>query len=260
VSSYTLQSRGIGTNYTIRVRDLSFNGSTNNPGLAVAEGDYYRVVVPSNAPDWKLQLHATLGEVLLKVQKDYLPNSGAIYPNYDYSYYYNYYSDDYTYGSVVSGQGGQEMVKAGDEQWVLLPQNNGSVMEGTNLTAGTYYVLVGSQGQNLTNNCGPSGSGLGSGSASYTLSSGVEPVTVLPNTLSYGNDLVVTNAQAGGEMKFYQFNVPAGIASIEVRLENRVGNPTMYLNNGVVPVGRRITLTMAMAITAAPILSGITSA
>jgi hypothetical protein len=50
--------------------------------------------------------------------------------------------------------------------------------------------------------------------------------------LSYDNDLVLTNAQAGGEMKFYQFNVPAGIASIEVRLENRVGNPQMTLNWG----------------------------
>jgi hypothetical protein len=52
VSSYTLQSRGIGlTNYAIRVKDLSFSGSTTNPSLAVAEGDYYRVMVPSNAPD-----------------------------------------------------------------------------------------------------------------------------------------------------------------------------------------------------------------
>jgi len=33
-----LQSRGIGlTNYAIRVKDLSINGSTNNPGLAVTE-------------------------------------------------------------------------------------------------------------------------------------------------------------------------------------------------------------------------------
>ena len=73
---------------------------------------------------------------------------------------------------------------------------------------------------------------VGTGSASYTLTSGIEPVTVLPNTLSYGNDLLFTNAQAGGEMKFYQFTVPAGIASIQVRLQNVVGNPTMYLNNG----------------------------
>src|SRR5260370_37295523 len=118
-SSYALQSRGIGlTNHTIRVKDLSFNGSTNNPGLAVAEGDYYRVVVPANLPDWKLQLHATGGDVLLKVQKDYLPNSGAIYyPSY--GLYDNYYYNSSTYGAVVSGQGGQEMVKAGAEQWVL---------------------------------------------------------------------------------------------------------------------------------------------
>ena len=216
VSSYTVQSRGVGlTNYAIRVQDLSFAGSTNNPGLAVTEGDYYRVVVPSNAPDWKLQLQATMGDVLLKVQKDYLPNSG---PGY------------YGYGDVRSGQGGQLMMKPGDEQWALLPQSNYPVLEGTNLPAGTYYVLVASQGQNLTNYCGASG--WGAGSASYTLSSGIEPVTQPPNTLSYGNDLLFTNTQAGGELKFYQFTVPAGIASIEVRLENRVGNPTMYLNSG----------------------------
>jgi hypothetical protein len=126
------------------------------------------------------------------------------------------------------------MMKPGDEQWALLPQNSNSVREGTNLTAGTYYVLVASQGQNLTNgNCNGAGSGWGSGSASYSLSSIAEPLTVLPNTLSYGNDLLFTNAQAGGEMKFYQFNVPAGIASIEVRLENRVGNPVMALNSGL---------------------------
>jgi hypothetical protein len=119
----------------------------------------------------------------------------------------------------------------------LLPQNYAGVREGTNLTAGTYYVLVASQGQNLTNNCSGSGSGWGSGSASYTLSSGIEPVTTWTQTLGYGNDLVFTNAQAGGEMKFYQFNVPAGIASIEVRLENRVGNPVMLLNSGTPLVG-----------------------
>jgi len=53
---------GIGlTNYAIRVKDLSINGSTNNPGLAVTEGDYYRVVVPGNLPDWKLQLQCHPG-------------------------------------------------------------------------------------------------------------------------------------------------------------------------------------------------------
>ena len=78
VSSYTLQSRGIGlTNYAIRVTGPELCREHEHPGLAVGEGDYYRVMVPSNAPDWKLQLSASVGEVLLKVQKDYLPNSVA---------------------------------------------------------------------------------------------------------------------------------------------------------------------------------------
>jgi len=64
-------------------------------------------------------------------------------------------------------------------------------------------VLVASQGQNLTNNCNGPGSGWGTGSTSYTLNSWMEPPTVLPDALSYGNDLVFTNAQAGGETKFY---------------------------------------------------------
>ncbi len=184
-NSYTLQSRGIGRGYSIPVQTLDFNGSVSNGSLNAGQGDYYQVVVPSNEPDWKLQLHALGGDVLLMAQENYLPNSQAMAP--DGGYYYGAY---WTYGGVVAGQGGQEMMKAGDEQWVLMPQNMGGVIDGTNVAAGTYYVLVGSQGQNLTNNCGPAGTGLGGGSASYSLSSGIEAVTVLSNTLSYGNDLL----------------------------------------------------------------------
>jgi hypothetical protein len=130
------------------------------------------------------------------------------------------------------------MMKPGDEQWALLPQNGYTGItgqtgaDGTNVAAGTYYAVVVSQGQNLTNNtCYGPGSGWGAGSASYTLSSGTD-LTALPNTLSYGNDLLFTNAQAGGESKFYQFTVPAGMASIQVSLQNVVGNPQMTLNYG----------------------------
>jgi hypothetical protein len=225
-SSYTLQSRGIGSGYTIPVQTLNFNGSATNTSLNVAQGDYYRVMVPSNMPDWKLHLSATIGDVLLKVQKDYLPNSESSGWTF------------WPYGSVDSGLGGQLMMKPGDEQWALLPQNGYTGItgqtgaDGTNVAAGTYYAVVVSQGQNLTNNtCYGPGSGWGAGSASYTLSSGTD-LTALPNTLSYGNDLLFTNAQAGGESKFYQFTVPAGMASIQVSLQNVVGNPQMTLNYG----------------------------
>ena len=223
-SSYTLESRGIGlANYSIPVRTLALTGSMTNLALPVGEADYYQIVVTNNTPDWKLHVSATAGEVLLKVQENWLPCSD------DVAWWANY-------GLVYGGRMGQLMMKPGDEQWALLPSYN----NGTNLLPGTYYAVVASQGQNLTNGgCGygDAGGGWGTGSASYTLSSVAEAAAVLPDTLSYGTDLLFTNAQAGGEMKFYQFNVPLGIASIEVRLENRVGNPEMLLSSGTNLVG-----------------------
>src|SRR5512140_1604359 len=212
-SSYTILSRGIGGNYAIPVRDLDYATGSQTGTLAVAEGDYFRVTLPAGLPDWKLKLRATSGELLLKVQKDSLPHSG----NYG------------GYGAVYGRQGGQPAVKAGDEQWALMPENGNN-----NVTAGTYYAVVVSQGQDPTNPCQGPGSGWGGGTASYELTSVAEAPTILPDALAYGTDLLFTNSQQGGEMKFYQFNVPAGVASVEVRLENRLGNPIMYMNQGPV--------------------------
>ncbi len=231
--SYTLQSRGIGlTNYTIRVRDLSFNGSATNDALNVSEADYYRVTVPSNAPNWKLRLQTT-GELLLKVQQDFLPNNGP---------------GEFGYGDVYSARGraiqdalgrpgGQQIMKPGDEQWLLQPLNWTSSAEGSNLPPGTFFVLVGSQGHNPVHECGGPGSGVGTDSAGYVLTSGIEPVAVLPNALSYTQALVSSNGQNGGEMRLYQFNVPSNVASLEVALTNRSGNPVMYLQQGPLQVG-----------------------
>jgi hypothetical protein len=223
VSGYTLQSRGIGvTNYAIRVHDLDFAGGVASGSVAVSEGDYYRVQVPGTAPDWKLRLQTTLGEALLKVQRDYLPNNGFGGVG------------GWPYGFVRGGFGGQLMMKPDNEQWTLLPEGGGS-----NVVAGTYYVLVGGQGQDATNGCFTPGGGHGSGSTSYLLSSSIEPVTQMPDTLGYGSDLRYTNSQAGGEVKFYRFSVPANIASIEVTIENLDlnGAPVMYLNPGMDLVG-----------------------
>ena len=222
VSSYTLQSRGIGlANYTIAVQSLAFNGSATNLALPVGEADYYQVVVPSNAPDWKLHLSAAAGDALLKVQRDYLPNSGG------------WWWWGWPYGAVYPGQGGQLMMKPGDEQWALLPYNDHP--PGRPICCrGHIMCWWPARGRTWSTTA------RGTGAPVTRLSSWAEPATVLPDTLSYGNDLLLTNAQAGGEMKFYQFNVPAGMASIEVRLENRVGNPLMTLNYGTNSGGTRI--------------------
>jgi hypothetical protein len=207
-SSYTLVSRGIGlTGYSIPVKPLNLTGSATNLALPVGEAAYYRVVVASNTPDWKLQLTMVAGDALLLVEKDSLPSSlgaGGLY-----------------------GYGGQKMIKPGDEQWALLPDYYGN---GSNVTAGTYYVLVASQGQNLVNNCE------GTGTAGYTLRSWIDGVTNLVGTLAYGSDATYTNSQPGGSVQFYQFTVPANTASIQVTLENTVGSPVMTLNQGTLLV------------------------
>src|ERR1035441_10198183 len=204
-SSYTLVSRGIGlagSGYSIPVLPLDLTGSVTNLALAVGEAAYYQVVVASNTPDWKMQLKMAAGDALLMVQKDYLPGSlgaGGLY-----------------------GAGGQKMIKPGDEQWALLPENGGS-----NVTAGTYYVLVASQGQNLVNNCE------GTGDAGYTLSSWIDGVTNLVGTIAYGSDAAYTNSsQPGGTVEFYQFTVLSNTPSIQVTLEDTVGSPVMTFNTG----------------------------
>ncbi|HWX23245.1 MAG TPA: pre-peptidase C-terminal domain-containing protein [Candidatus Binatia bacterium] len=201
--SYTLLSRGIGTNVTIPVVSLSFtNGVINNPGLIARDAAFYSIIVPSNVPDWKLRLANLSGECLLAVQKDALPNVGA--------------------GGQLptSLGGGRKLQKAGNEQYLLLPASGQS-----NLVAGTYYLLVASEGVN------PSYPYLGTNSSSFTLTSyGVEPVLNLgPVGVA---DLLNTNNLQGGENALYQFSIPPGLNAVEVRLDNVTGTPYMTLGTG----------------------------
>jgi hypothetical protein len=219
-NSYSLESRGIGLGqysailpgkliyaYSIPVTPLNLTGSVTDPALPVGEADYYQVVVASNTPDWKLDLALTNGEALLMVQQDFLPSS---FPGGGY-------------GQVVAGNGGQKMMKPGDQQWALLPPDSNN---GTNVVAGTYYVLVASQGQNPVNNCE------GTNTAAYTLTSWVDPGNNLVGTLGLHSDSAFTNSQPGGSLEFYQFTVPPNLPSLQVTLENTVGNPWMTLNTG----------------------------
>jgi len=202
-SSYSLQSRGIGEGFTLPVSDLSFAGGSATNTLPAREAAYYRVNIPSNTPSWKVKLTVTGGDALLKAQKDYLPivaSSG--------------------YQSVAYGwKGGKKMQKAGHEHLVLLPQDGRD-----NIPAGTYYLVVVSEGVNPS----PGQSRIGAGSSDYSLTSlGTLPVLNLGAVNPV--DLVWTNALEGGEVAACQFTVPSNTLSMEVRLENRVGNPGMSL-------------------------------
>jgi hypothetical protein len=201
--SYTLLSRGIGTNFTLPILPLPFtNGAVNNPGITARDPAFYSINVPSNVPSWKLRLANLSGESLLAVQKDALPNIGA---------------DGQLPTSLA---GGRKLQKAGNEQYLLLPASGQS-----NIVAGTYYLLVASEGQN------PSYPYIGTNSSSFTLPSyGVEPVLNLGPV--GGADLLNTNNLQGGENALYQFSIPPGLNAVEVRLDNVTGSPYMTLATG----------------------------
>jgi subtilase family serine protease len=141
---------------------------------------------------------------MLKVQWQILPCIDEFYTQTPYGY--------------LHSQGGQRIQKADKEQWVLLPEN------GTNLIrAGIYYLAAVSEGQN------PSGDDrIGTGPCSWTFESlgmmGVSNLGTVGQT-----DLVQADTVEGGAAKAYQFTVPPGTVSFEVRLEDRVGNPNMKL-------------------------------
>ncbi|MDW8382549.1 MAG: LamG-like jellyroll fold domain-containing protein [Verrucomicrobiota bacterium] len=205
IMRYTLMTRGIGPGYSIPVRPVAFSGgSVTNAALAPRDAAYYYVDVPSNTPSWKVRLGNLVGESLLLVQKDYLPNVlGGV---------------GYHYPATDVG-GGYKMQKAGNEHYVLLPSAGQSF-----IPPGRYYLLVASEGQFPNTAQGR----IGTNFCSFVLQSlGELPVddlgVVPPNGVSR------TNMLEGGELRAYRFTVPAGTLSFETRLENRVGNPYLTL-------------------------------
>jgi hypothetical protein len=201
--TYTLTSRGIGNGFAIPVTPIAFNETVNRSGLAVRETEYFQITIASNTPNWKLRLAPTVGQAVLTVNKSTLPSVLA--------------GDS----AVATGlNGGHRMQRLGNEYYLLLPPANQ-----TNLLAGDYFIGVTSEGVD------PTSTRSGSNTVSYTLSSlGSQSIENL-GTVG-GADLVRANELDGGDISLFQFTVPAGTPSIEVRLENPVGGPKMTLRRG----------------------------
>ncbi|MBI5384190.1 MAG: LamG domain-containing protein [Verrucomicrobia bacterium] len=198
--SYTLVSRGIGTGLSIPVGEISFAGGTvSTPALPASEAAYYRVVVPSNTPSWKIRLAADVGDSYFVLRKDGLPNSAP--------------SGNFLWG-------GFPVKQPGNDHLLWLPEAGQ-----TSIPAGTFYFAVWSEGMN------PSDYGPGTNASAFTLTSvGVfNPTNLGPLGAS---DLTRANTLECGEIKAYQFTIPAGSRAVEVRLDNRVGNPILTMDYG----------------------------
>jgi len=219
--SYTLESRGIGlpgSSYPIQIIDLAFNGgSVAGSGLAPREVGWYRVNVPAGADSWALRMEPTVGEALMAVRHGALPNIGA--------------SSSKATGNPTSSAGTVRNKSGAEYFYKYAPTGQ------TAITAGEYYIAVVSEGQNP-----PNASTIGSGAVDYTLTSiGTMPVAAAapPTTLtalapvSWGAQSLPYASQ-----KAYRLRIPAGLTALEVRLNNRVGNPVLAIRQDAADSGR----------------------
>ena len=205
-AAYSLQSRGIGSGLAIPVTTLGFASDSKATGtLSARDLAVFKVAVPAGASHWSLRLAPTAGELMMAVLKGTVPSDGG----YNYREPYS----EWTAGVRVQ--------KTGTEYLSLFPPEGS-----TTLPAGDYYVAVMSEGD------APSGPTVGAGTAAGTLASLGAPGTSL-GTLSTGVSATAAVALAGCETKVYTATVPAGTAALEVRLDNRVGNPHLAARFGV---------------------------
>ncbi len=200
--TYTLLSRGIGSGFTLPLVDVPFHGSASVPSLPAREAAYFRVVVPSNAPSWKVKLTGISGESMLVGLRGNVPNIDLNIPA----------------GALASGKG---MQKLGNDHFVLLPATGL-----TNLIPSTNYFAVVSEGVNPA-----SPTRIGSGSSSIRIES-LGSVTTNELGLLTSEDILYADVLEGGEVKAYQFLIPPGMLGTRIRLENRVGNPAFVLRTG----------------------------
>lgn len=203
--TFSFASSAIGVGMTYEPQTLGFASDsvtiTNLPARGV---EYVQVEVPAGQPSWKVRLENTSGETSLYMRKAYVPtwtmSTSSIYsPDSSISYM-------------------TELKKEGDEYFVMLPENGQ-----TTIAAGTYYLMVVSAGQN------PSGSNIGTGTASAVLHSlGNAPVFDL-GTLPGAGEKTKADSYESGEVKLYEFDVPIGVLAMQVRLDDRIGNPEINL-------------------------------
>ncbi len=209
-ASVTLETRGIGVGRIIPVNDLAFTpGSTATvTDLAAREAAYYKVTVPPNIPGWEFTLAPSAGEMMVAVRRDFLPD--------------HLVSDNINIQDTSANAAKQmKLQKTGAERYLLLPENNQ-----TSLVAGDYYISLISEGLNP-----PSANAIGNGPSSGTFTN-LGPLAVQDLGAASAAGIIQPVSLASAQVKAYQFTIPAGTASLEMRLDNRTGNPLMALISG----------------------------
>ncbi|HKQ38988.1 MAG TPA: hypothetical protein VJ063_13000, partial [Verrucomicrobiae bacterium] len=198
-ATYTLVNRFVGPGYSIPVVDLDFYGGQATGTVGPREAAYYRVIMHSNAPSWKVKLSATSGDVMLVVSTNKVPH-------------------------LEAEKRVQKSFSTRDEHFVLLPTPpEDQLWEGTN-----YLVVIG-EGQNPTN-----ANRIGVGNSTFTIQS-VGAMAEMNLGLLSTADIVVNDALDGGETKGYYFATSPDQWGFWMTFEDIVGTPVMVIGGGYYP-------------------------
>ena len=205
-AAYTLESRGIGSGQAITVTELAFaGGSATVTDLGARDLAVFKVTVPSGASHWSLNLAPTDGEMMMAVEMGAPPTSGSDWYSYPWQ----------------SDSPGVRAQKPGAEYLNLFATD-----PATEMPAGDYYVAVISEGA-----APPDYLTAGSGTTSGTLHSLGTPLADL-GTVVAGVPVTQPINLAGGETKVFTVNVPPATATLQIRLDDRTGNPQLGVRAG----------------------------
>ncbi|MEO0017105.1 MAG: hypothetical protein RLZZ522_388, partial [Verrucomicrobiota bacterium] len=212
-ASYTLRSRGLGvTGFGIPITPLALTGGSLDTGaLAPREFRIFSVTIPAGAvvPSWQLDLAPTLGELLMQVRRDSIPDFSS-----------SAYVGESPAASGVAG--GKRLKRTGRESLLLLPENGTATLQ-----AGTYYVTAVGEG------LAPTATNLGAGQVAGTLTSSHPALSTPLGALTSAAPLVIPVDLKGGDAAVFRFTVPGGMKVLEAFLTTRVGNPGLSLVRGV---------------------------
>ncbi|MCW1912394.1 hypothetical protein OJ996_02345 [Luteolibacter sp. GHJ8] len=208
-ASYSIESRGVGAGQPIGVGEIPFviGGATTVNELPRREAAYFKITIPPNTPRWEFNLNPTAGEAMMIVRRGYLPDFNA--------------AEGGDVQDTGSGSRQVEMQRTGMERYLLLPQNNQD-----SILPGDYYLAVIAEGVNPP---GSTVTGTGTSSATFTIQQPINAAD-LGTVSTAGSTQAV--ALAAAETKAYQFTVPAGTLSMEIGLDNKIGNPVLAIISG----------------------------
>jgi hypothetical protein len=214
--SIRLLTRAIGdpgSGLPIQIESLAFGATLTVSNLPPGALKYYRMTnLPPNLAAAKWTLRAVQGDARWHVRRGAVPGVTLLDP----------YGQPASQGSFPGSAQQIGTSVPGNDYMIWWPQG-----PATALPADDYYFIVAAEGS--PNN--PEDGMLGSGPTSFEITSTAFTPTSL-GTVTPNHPIGRDAGYDAGEPLAFNFDVPAGTRALEVRLENRVGNPVFELGRG----------------------------